>query len=176
MSAQPFSFFKTAVTGFFAALTMAAAAQNVSQPKTINIPDQVRPNVAASVLAVGPALRAYQFGAREMASKFSLPGSWITVNNQATLASTVTRLVPEGQTATAFNQRITLQELPTWVNPTRLGKEYLNDIVDECAAGNMTLLEKGNVSKMPADVLLLECSDPLTQTVKLAYAVLLGRL
>lgn len=170
-------------------LLSTAQAQNIAQPREVKLFEAPLPapaptpannprnpaagNVAsASAAANTNAVRPFIFTARELTTKFFLPGSWTIASNQMTTAGTVTRLIPQGQAVNAFNQRITVQELPSWTNATRLGKEYLNDIMDDCATGNMATVEQGNVSKMAAEVVMLECADAPSQTIKLAYAVI----
>jgi hypothetical protein len=173
---------KLTVLAFAALLSAALAAQTTVQPRV----PKLMPDVNSSAPSANPVVSApqpkpvaaantgklYTFSGRELLAKFTLGGDWIVGDNGMTLASTVTRLVPRGQTAVSYNQRITVQELPTWVNPARLGQEYLKDIMDDCATGTLKPLEKGNVSQFATDILLLECVDTTTQTVKLVYAAL----
>ncbi len=147
--------------------TVATSAQPPAQGTAQTPALATNPTANANI-----ADRAYTFAGRELLSKFSLTGDWVEADSALTLASTNSRLVPRGQTAKQYRQRITVQELPAWVNPARLGKEYINDIMDDCITGSMSTIEKGNVSQFATDVLVLECIDNAAQTVKLAYAAL----
>jgi hypothetical protein len=161
----------------------AVWAQRTAEPVAPqNVPDvtsaaapTAAPSTTAATAATAPAVnagRAYTFAGRELLSKFSLAGDWVEADKAFTQAGVSSRLVPRGQSATQFNQRIAVLELPSWVNPTRLGQEYLNGMLDDCASGTLKLVQQGNVSQFPADIVMLECADNTAQRVKLAYAAL----
>ena len=117
-------------------------------------------------------MKSYRFSGREVSAKLFLSDEWVVVDNVVTLANTSTRFIPKGQTASAFNQRIGIHELPTWVTPTRLGKDYVLDIMSECATGQLKPLEKGRINQLTSELLLLECADSAAQTATLAIAAL----
>ncbi len=181
MNTSP-SLVRLTISSLATLLCTALAAQNTVQPR---IP-KLMPDVISNAPSTNPALpapqvsaavaanadRVYAFIGRELVAKFTLGDDWIVGNNAMTLATTITRLVPRGQTAVSYSQRVAVQELPTWVNPVSLGKEYLADITDECVTGTLKPLEKGNVSQFAADILLFECVDTTKQTLKWVYAAL----